>query len=309
MTAQTPVLLDCDNAFGLLGRDIDDGLALMALLGAPDIALECVTLTFGNASLPAVRRATARLCQNLDATVSVHAGAETQGHGDTPAARALAERAAAQPGRLTLIASGPLTNVAAAMRLDPNFLLNLKALHVMGGRAQRRFVGWRPQRELNFTADPAAALTVLRAAGQTATTVHTLEACLSLPLFWSDLSRLRALPGWFTSALWRWLALYGGSRSIGRIYLWDLLPVISLIAPEPAAALARRWDLAQLANGILSHARGDGGVAGHEAPPLTDPAAALDALIAAWHAACHGGSQAALPRPYPGASAAVSAGL
>lgn len=49
------------------------------------------------------------------------------------AANALVRMAAEQPGRLTLVCLGPLTNVALAARLDPAFLDNLADLFILGG--------------------------------------------------------------------------------------------------------------------------------------------------------------------------------
>lgn len=38
-------------------------------------------------------------------------------------------------GDLTLVCIGPLTNVALAVRLDPNFLDNLQDIYILGGAA------------------------------------------------------------------------------------------------------------------------------------------------------------------------------
>ena len=35
MTDRVPLILDCDNTMGVPGRDVDDGLALLYLLGSP----------------------------------------------------------------------------------------------------------------------------------------------------------------------------------------------------------------------------------------------------------------------------------
>jgi purine nucleosidase len=70
--------------------------------------------------------------------------------------------AAAHPGRYTLVAIGPLTNVALATRLDPSFPQNLAGFVFMGGayaaRGNTNFVA-----EFNIHADPEAAAIVLDA--------------------------------------------------------------------------------------------------------------------------------------------------
>ena len=60
------VILDCDNALGLPGRDVDDALALLFLLRQPDVQLRAVTTCFGNAPLDGVLRVTRRLLPLLE---------------------------------------------------------------------------------------------------------------------------------------------------------------------------------------------------------------------------------------------------
>ena len=59
------VIFDCDNTFGLADHDVDDGLTLLYLLGAPTIDLLGVTLTYGNGSLEEVEKMTKELQQRL----------------------------------------------------------------------------------------------------------------------------------------------------------------------------------------------------------------------------------------------------
>lgn len=49
------------------------------------------------------------------------------------AAHRLVEMARQNPGRYSLVCTGPLTNIAMALRLDPQFRLNLKDVIIMGG--------------------------------------------------------------------------------------------------------------------------------------------------------------------------------
>lgn len=48
------IVFDCDNTFGMKGRDVDDGLALLYLLGHPCADLLGVTTTYGNSRTEAV---------------------------------------------------------------------------------------------------------------------------------------------------------------------------------------------------------------------------------------------------------------
>lgn len=59
------VILDCDCSFDIPGCDVDDGLTIMYLLGAPTIDLVGVTLSQGNSDWAGVLGATRRLKDRL----------------------------------------------------------------------------------------------------------------------------------------------------------------------------------------------------------------------------------------------------
>ncbi|KAK3875195.1 hypothetical protein Pcinc_019922 [Petrolisthes cinctipes] len=63
------------------------------------------------------------------------------------------------PGEIVLVALGPLTNLALAQRLDPDFTSNLQAIYVMGGNTTGEG-NWTSSAEYNFMLDPEAARVV-----------------------------------------------------------------------------------------------------------------------------------------------------
>ena len=73
----------------------------------------------------------------------------------------LAQAFSREPGGITLIAVGPLSNLAAAMALDPHFPSNVHELIIMGGAIDKSNV--TPSAEFNIWADPEAAAMVLAA--------------------------------------------------------------------------------------------------------------------------------------------------
>ncbi|MEM6547552.1 MAG: nucleoside hydrolase [Pseudomonadota bacterium] len=74
----------------------------------------------------------------------------------------LAETLAARPGEVTIIAVGPLTNLAAALAHDPAIAEHAAKVVVMGG-AVRQGGNVTPHAEANFYQDPHAAEAVLNA--------------------------------------------------------------------------------------------------------------------------------------------------
>ncbi|MFD3444062.1 nucleoside hydrolase [Microbacteriaceae bacterium 4G12] len=189
MTSDAPslpirILLDTDMAMGVPGADVDDGFALALALADPDIIVELVTSVNGNADvesgsflsgellerlgvpeIPVVQGAAAPLSfpdrrRGAPDDIRAQFGRHTPSPGY--AAAELASRAAAEPGALTVVAIGPLTNIAAAINLDPDFAGNVREIVIMGGV----YLGQTNQAgmpgEFNFWVDPEAADAVLR---------------------------------------------------------------------------------------------------------------------------------------------------
>ncbi len=65
-------------------------------------------------------------------------------------------------GDITIVALGPLTNIAVAMRAEPRLAGKIKELIIMGGALEEGNSGPPQRAEFNFWADPEAAEIVLR---------------------------------------------------------------------------------------------------------------------------------------------------
>jgi len=151
-----PLLVDADPSLAAFGLDVDDDLALLLLLGSPEVELLGVTTVFGN-SVGALTHLSAKktLASAGRADLSVVRGADSPRDvaGARRAGDALAAKVRAHPGAV-LLALGPLTNVAAAAE-DPELGESLHTLVVMGGRAKSSFS------DFNVRKDPAAAARIL----------------------------------------------------------------------------------------------------------------------------------------------------
>ncbi len=250
--APKKVLYDCDNTMGLPRKEIDDGLTLLYLLGRPDVELMGVTTVFGNGTVDETYHQTKHWLRRLGApaaqghkAIAVYKGASERGQGNTDAAHFLAETAAAYPGEVIVLATGPLSNLRAAADLDPMFFRNLRQIACMGGylrtdgvHPQLR-IGWRTLPELNLSADPEAAWCVLNASGVSAIgatacpiTLMNAHICLQAPFGWRDLHRFKAWHRELHAIIRHWLLAFGVYCGVRVFYLWDLLPAVYISYPE-----------------------------------------------------------------------------
>ena len=171
-----PLLIDTDPG-------VDDALAL--LMAFADASHEVVDLTIaaGNVGLGHTVANALKLCEVCAVDVPVFPGAATplvhpardaayvhgrDGFGDTgyaPAARSAEDEHAAlailrlshvHAGRLVLVALGPLTNLALALRLDPSLPQRVARCIVMGA-AVTAHGNITPAAEFNIAFDPEAA--------------------------------------------------------------------------------------------------------------------------------------------------------
>jgi inosine-uridine nucleoside N-ribohydrolase len=95
---------------------------------------------------------------------------------DEHAVNTLVRIVKSNPGQITLVALGPLTNVAMAMRLDSQFASNLKDLYIMGGNTEGKG-NITVSAEFNFHSDPEAAFIVLENT-RCPTFIASWELCL-----------------------------------------------------------------------------------------------------------------------------------
>lgn len=177
----TRLIVDTDTAG-------DDTVSLLIALRHPDIELEAITVVCGNVRFE--QEVENALCTveaaGRGGEVPVYAGCPRpllaewvsaeyvhgqDGMGDSnfpPAAQRaepthavdeLVRRVNESPGELSILAQGPLTNLATAVRIDPAIAGKVAHVYVMGGGAGNI----TPAAEYNFFVDPEAAKIVLGA--------------------------------------------------------------------------------------------------------------------------------------------------
>jgi inosine-uridine nucleoside N-ribohydrolase len=205
----TPIYLDTD-----IGDDIDDALALAVALNSPEVDLRGVTTVFRDARRRAVLARqllgafgredvpvyaghskpllqpyeaipggpnVGRQFERLDASLPIPA--------DVTAIEALRDAihgAAAEGEKLTVVAIGPLTNIALLLHLYPEVIPLCRVL-IMGGK-------WNPATpspaaEWNIICDPEAAAMVFRSGVELA--MVGLDVTLQCVLTHDDVRRFR----------------------------------------------------------------------------------------------------------------------
>lgn len=228
-----PVIIDTDPGMGYLFRDIDDGLMLVAALQLPEIDVLAVTTTFGNVGHDAAFRKAKEIVRRTgQPCVSVYPGSPFAGAApeNNAAAQYIVDQVKQRPGEVTILATGPLTNVAAALALDAEIAGLTREIVAVGGLIRRpgEGAGGMPY-DLNFGSDPAAARAVL-ASGAPVTLVH-IEMCIEFMSRRGQLSDLLAETGDIERYLrrqtrsWRML-------TAGTIVLWDVVGLHYLVRPS-----------------------------------------------------------------------------
>lgn len=208
---------------------IDDAQAIAYAIAHPKLELIGLTTVFGNASVdvttpnavwllekfgqpdtPVAKGAGKPLVQDLLPPADFVHGQDGLGNlnlappigkpVNLSAAEFIVSQASADPGSITLVAVGPLTNIAEAVALDPGLPGKVKELVIMGGTVDEPG-NVSPVAEANFLNDPHAADQVL--AHDWPVTIIGLDVTHQILLRDADLARLR-----------------DSAQDIGR-FLWD----------------------------------------------------------------------------------------
>ena len=176
------VVLDCDPGH-------DDAMAILLAAASPELELVAITTVAGNQTLEKTTLNARRVCgvagildvpiaagcdrplvRELLLAEDIHGASGLDGvDWDEPTVPLdprhgvdlIIEAASAGPGPLTIVAVGPLTNVATALRRDPDLAGRVERIAVMGGAIG--LGNTTPSAEFNIHVDPEAADEVFRA--------------------------------------------------------------------------------------------------------------------------------------------------
>jgi purine nucleosidase len=189
------LIIDTDLGMGTVGSDPEDGMAILYALNAPDVRVDGLTLVQGNVPIahswpnahhlltlvgcpdlpvhagavlprnPNRRRLqTAWLDQRATVPQTVPAVAAPVGPPVGSAAAFICRTVLGAPGKVTVVAIGPLTNIAAAIEAEPEVATAMASLVIMGGTVAVPG-NVTPAAEFNIWMDPEAADDYMMAEG------------------------------------------------------------------------------------------------------------------------------------------------
>lgn len=181
MAPPLPVILDGDPGH-------DDAINILLALSSPELAVLGLTTVFGNVGLDRTTRNALVTRELVQSDVPIYAGADrplvqarisaesvhgasgldgprlptpTRGAEAGHAVEFIIQSVRARPGEVTLVPTGPLTNLALALRLAPDIAPLIRQIVWMGGSTDTG--NWTPAAEFNALADPHAAHVVFTA--------------------------------------------------------------------------------------------------------------------------------------------------
>ena len=248
----TTIIHDCDPG-------IDDALAIAFAAGSPEIDLAGLTTVAGNVELAKTTANALAVASFVGlGSVPVTAGCGTpllrpalhagHVHGESglggavlPAPARIAEAghaidyiietAAAAPGEITLVATGPLTNIGLALRREPRLASWVRDFVIMGGSASRGNV--TPAAEFNIWADPEAAAIVFGAQWPNGVRMIGLDVTLLARATGAVQDRMRTLGELGSRLLLPALAQYRDSAdTAGEPPVHDVCAIVSIADPS-----------------------------------------------------------------------------
>jgi purine nucleosidase len=232
-----PILLDTD-----IGTDIDDAFAIALIAKSPELKLLAVTTVSGDTA------ARARLAARLLAVAGLKGVPVAAGIAGKPlpiqqthwadgftspqltcqsAVHLLYDELRRQPGKITVVAIGPLTNIAALLEQHPDAAAKIHELVMMGGAIAHGYGDQtKPAAEYNIAQDVAAAQKVFSA--RIPIRMAPLDVTAMLRLTAADRQRVFSHPGALDQSLAALYKLWGHETPI----LFDPMAVAMVIQPD-----------------------------------------------------------------------------
>ena len=240
---------------------IDDSLAILLALASPEVQLEGLTVVHGNSSteqgvtnalsvlelananhIPVAHGCDLPLVQPSLLAPETH-GNKGLGYSQLPrpvsrpivqkGSDFLIEQIMSNPGEITLVAIGPLTNIAFAIRQEPRIVKAVKELFIMGG-AIRHEGNTTPLAEFNTYVDPHAAHIVYHSGMPI--TLTPLDVTYQCILLANDVERIKQvesdIPSFIEEATRFYMEFHDEYQGIQGCVINDPITLALTFAPE-----------------------------------------------------------------------------
>lgn len=235
----TRVWIDTDPAVGVPGRDVDDGLALLQALRSPELLVAGISTVFGNSDLGRVHASASEILPRAGAEgLGPHRGAAGADELGVTSAASEALGDALRAGPLTVLALGPLTNIATVLLRHPEVVTRINEVVFVGGRRPgQRFMMGRasgPAPDYNFECDPEAGRVVAGAAG-VPLLLTGWEVGMTATIGEAQLRAMAAGPpvaAWLAEQAEGWLALRRSASGLDGFQPWDSLAISAVATPH-----------------------------------------------------------------------------
>lgn len=230
------IIFDCDNTMGVKGCDVDDGLALIYLLGKENIDICGITTTYGNSDIDTVYNNTALMLRELGKDdIPLLKGCANRQDLKSEAVDFMIKMINLHKGNISILATGSLTNLYAAYLLDSSIFEKISEIVLMGGITEKLIINGRNLAELNFSCDPAATECVLKNGKNVS--VITGNNCLKAYFSELDfkkrlLSMDNATAEYIAQKCTYWFENMMSFFNINGFYNWDVVAAAFLANPS-----------------------------------------------------------------------------
>jgi inosine-uridine nucleoside N-ribohydrolase len=255
------IIIDTDPAMGSKGGDPEDSFAIMLALNSPEVTVEGVTVVQGNVPVshgyPNARYlmelmgrtdvpvlSGVELPLNLDRKTQVDwlgrrgqlpsiVPARAPEPGEPSAVDFIIETVRENPGEITLVTIGPLTNIAAALQREPALASDAARIVSMAGAAVVPG-NITPAAEFNVWADPEAAAIVFESG--IPITMVGLDVCHETHLRLETMERVGQggsdLARFAAEAVTPWMEFRAKTGGEADLHLYDSLAVAAAFRPD-----------------------------------------------------------------------------
>lgn len=246
------IILDCDPGH-------DDAMAILLCGASPELELLGITTVAGNSyvqnttrnalivtemakmDVPVAQGAAKPMIRDQIVAPDIHGESGLEGVNLPPPTRKAIDEDAVSfiarmvqkyPGEVTLVPTGPLTNIALFMLQYPRLIPNLEEIALMGGGIA--FGNTTPVAEFNILADPEAAQVVF--SHDVSITVIGLDLTHQAKIYMDEIRKLESYPSEVVSKMGTLLGFFHGTYydvfKIEGAPLHDPCAVAYLIKPE-----------------------------------------------------------------------------